>query len=92
MHLGFSCAYSVKVQNDIDFVGTLQVLSIVDTAIHTMKSPFESCSVDPSSQQFAVTSSRILEPDTESLIELLLDLSYIGLSFIDSTPQVFFNL
>lgn len=57
-----------------------------------MKSLSESSSVFASNQPFATAGSRILEStvtDTESVKELFVDFSYIGVSLIDSVPQVY---
>lgn len=70
----------------------VQVLSIADTSLHLMKNPSDSSSVFPSNQPFATPNSRILEStvtDTESVMELFVDFSYIGVSLIDSVPQVY---
>lgn len=70
----------------------MQVLSIVDTALHLMKSPSGSSSIFTSNQPFAGLIGPILESTvtgTEPVKELILDFSYIGVSLIDSIPQVF---
>ncbi|KAG0604647.1 hypothetical protein M758_10G186100 [Ceratodon purpureus] len=70
--------------------GPIRVLSIADTSLHLMKSPSESSSVFASNQPFATPGSRILEStvtDTESVKELIVNFSHIGVSLIDSVPQ-----
>uniref|UniRef100_A0A7I4B673 Uncharacterized protein n=1 Tax=Physcomitrium patens TaxID=3218 RepID=A0A7I4B673_PHYPA len=70
--------------------GPIRVLSIVDTALHLMKSPSGSSSIFTSNQPFAGLIGPILESTvtgTEPVKELILDFSYIGVSLIDSIPQ-----
>jgi hypothetical protein len=60
-----------------------------------MKSPSESSSVFASNEPFASPSNRISEStvtDTESVKELFVEFSYIGVSLIDSVPQVYILL
>ena len=57
-----------------------------------MKSPSEISNVLTLNQPFAAPSSRVLKStvtNTESVTELFVDFSYIGVSLIDSVPQVY---
>lgn len=53
-----------------------------------MRNSSEFINCDAAGHEFAAPSNRILEPDTESLEELVIELPFIGLSIIDSIPQV----
>ncbi len=66
-----------------------QVCSVVDTALHMVKS-CDGSSCEVLGHNIAA-STYMLDQDPELREELLIELSFVGLSIIDSYPQVLFQ-